>query len=140
MALLDKAAALAKIGENRLSMECYSELIESGGLPLDSWELGIAYKSLANYFYERGEINSSFDSYSEAVSIFEWIMETERPPAFKYDYVIECYVRLLEMQDDLLSEERGLTCYKLANCYVQACKLQGKKTIALELALFNRLT
>jgi hypothetical protein len=107
-------------------MECYSESINSGGLPLDSWELGIAHKNMARYFHVQNIINSSFESYSEAISIFEWVMESEQLSTAKYHDVIECYVRLLEIGDDPISEDRGNTCYKLANCYVQVSKLQGK--------------
>ncbi|KAL3784127.1 hypothetical protein HJC23_005785 [Cyclotella cryptica] len=124
MSLLDQAAAFAKIGDDRRSMECYSESIESGGLPLDSWELGIAHKSMASYFHVQNLFESSFESYSEAISIFEWVMENEQLSTAKYDDVIECYVRLLEIGDEPISEDRGTTCYKLANCYVQVSKLQ----------------
>eukprot|EP00956_Cyclotella_meneghiniana_P029108 scaffold69513_cov76-Cyclotella_meneghiniana.AAC.3 len=126
LALLDKAAALAKVGDDRLSMECYSDSIQSGGLPQDSWELGVAYKSMAKYFYDQNAIEPSFESYSEALSIFEWILENEQPSNINYEDVIDCYVQLLEMGDEPISEDRGITCYKLANCYVQISKLQGK--------------
>jgi tetratricopeptide (TPR) repeat protein len=127
MSLLDKAAALEKIGDVRRSVECYSESIESRALPLDSWELGIAHKSMARYFHSQNNIGSSFDSYNEAISIFEWIMESESSPSVaQYEDVIECYVRLLDIGDEPISEDRGTTCYKLANCYVQAGKMKGK--------------
>jgi tetratricopeptide (TPR) repeat protein len=126
MTLLDKASALTKVGDDKQAMECYSKSVESGGLPLDSWELGVAYKNMAKYFYEHDTFESSFDGYSEAVSIFEWIMENEQPVKSRYTDVIECYVRLLEMSDHPISDERGLTCYKLANCYVEASKLEGR--------------
>lgn len=92
---------------------------------MDSWELGVAYKNMAKYFFEHDNIESSFDGYSEALSIFEWIMEHEQPVKSRYEDVIECYVRLLEMSEQPISNERGLTCYKLANCYIQASKLEG---------------
>lgn len=127
MTLLDKATALTKVGDGELAMDTFSQAIESG-LPLDSWELGIAYKYMAKHFYENDDIGASFDSYTEAISIFEWIMENEQPASNKYDDVIECYVHLLDMNDQPISEERGLTCYKLANCYVEVSKLEGTCT------------
>jgi hypothetical protein len=54
-------------------------------------------------------------------------MESESSPSVaQYEDVIECYVRLLDIGDEPISEDRGTTCYKLANCYVQAGKMKGK--------------
>ena len=126
MTLLDKAAAYAKMGDEKQSMQCYSLSIESGGLPVDSWELGVAYKNVATYIFEQNTMDS-IESFSEAVSIFEWILENEQPSPEKYNDVIECYVHLLEISDEPISEERGTMSYKLANCYVEVKKLKGKQ-------------
>ena len=127
MTLLDKAASYAKLGDEKQSMQCYTVSIESGGLPVNSWEIGVAYKHVANYLFQQNAMDS-FESFSEAVSIFEWIMENEQISQDKYNDIIECYVHLLEIGDDPISEDRGTMCYKLANCYVQVKKLKGNKS------------
>ena len=69
--------------------ECYSDSIQSGGLPQDSWKLGVAIKSMAQYLFEQNAIEPSFGSYSEAISIFEWTLENEQPLNGNYEDVIE---------------------------------------------------
>ena len=72
---------------------------------------------------------ASLESYSEAASIFEWNVDNVQGSEAKHDDVIQCYVHLLELEDENtgpISDARAELCYKLANCYVQVSKHEGK--------------
>lgn len=110
-------------------MKSYREVIESGGLSSDSWELGIAHKYLAGYFFEQGMRDIAIERYQEAVSIFEWYINNAQSSDTNQEILAECYTRLLEVEDEETSpitEARADVCYKLANCYVQLNQLEGK--------------
>ena len=72
---------------------------------------------------------ASLERYSEATSIFEWNIENVQGSEAKHDDVIQCYVHLLDLEDEnagLISDARAELCYKLANCYVQVNKHEGE--------------
>ena len=46
---------------------------------------------MAKYLFEQNAIEPSFESYSEAISIFEWILENEQPSDGIYEDVIKCH-------------------------------------------------
>lgn len=109
--------------------QCYREAIESGGLTSDSWELGVAHKCLAGYFFNQNMFEAALERYSEAVSIFEWNIDNVLGGGGKQDDIIQCYAHLLDLEDDKagpISETRAELCYKLANSYVQVNKHEGK--------------
>ena len=115
--------------------QSYREAIESGGLPSDSWELGVAHKCLAGHFFKQRMYAASAESYGEATSIFEWHMDNAEGSEAKNRDVIQCYEHLLEIGDEdtcPMSEDRADLCYKLANCYVQANRHAGELHEACE--------
>ncbi|KAL7554545.1 hypothetical protein ACHAWF_018004, partial [Thalassiosira exigua] len=125
MSVIDLAAAYAKTDDENSSMECYREAIESGGLASDSWELGVANKCLAGYFFNQNMCSASLERYNEAASIFEWNMDNVQGCETKLGDIIQCYEHLLDLEDDNtgpISEARADLCYKLANSYVQVNK------------------
>lgn len=71
----------------------------------------------------------AIERYQEAVSIFEWYINNAQSSDANQEVLAECYTRLLEVEDEETSpitEARADLCYKLANCYVQVNKLEGK--------------
>ena len=80
---------------------------------------------MAGYFYNQNLSAPSIESYNEAISIFEWNLCNAQGSEVKHDDVIECYINLLNLEDDEtgpISEIRADLCYKLANSYVQVNK------------------
>jgi tetratricopeptide (TPR) repeat protein len=127
MSVIDLAAAYAKVGNEQLSMECYHEAVESGGLPHDSWALGVAHKCLGGFFLIKNMNVASLESFNEAVAIFEWNIDNTSGSGINYDDVVECYSRLLDLEEEKdgpISEVRGTLCSKLANSYVHVEKHQ----------------
>lgn len=127
MSVIDLAAAYAKVGNEQQSMECYHEAVESGGLPHDSWALGVAHKCLGGFFLIKNMNVASLESFNEAVTIFEWNIDNTSGSDINYDDVIECYSRLLDLEEEKdgpISEVRGTLCCKLANSYVHVDKHQ----------------
>jgi hypothetical protein len=112
-----------------LSFQCYREVIESGGLSKYSWELGVAHEFLARHFFDQGMYTSSIERYREAVAIFEWNINNTPSSKNEHESLAQCYAHLLEVEDEVagpLSENKAELCYKLANCYLHANKLEGK--------------
>jgi len=74
----------------------------------------------------------SIERYREAVSIFEWHINNTPGSETEHETLAQCYSHLLELEDEVagpLSENRAELCYKLANCYLHANKLEGKEGI-----------
>jgi hypothetical protein len=86
---------------------------------------------LADYFFDKDMHEISLERYQEAVAIFEWDINNAQSEA-KQVILAECYARLLDLDvEDAgpITETRAELCYKLANCYVQVNKLEGKAPI-----------
>lgn len=122
MSVIDLAAAYAKVGDDKQSMECYHEAVQSDALPHDSWVLGVCHKCLGEFFINKSMNVASLESFNEAISIFEWNIENTSGSNINYDDIVQCYMHLLDLEEERggpISEIRGTLCYKLANSYVQ---------------------
>lgn len=74
----------------------------------------------------------SIERYQEAVAIFEWNIKNTQCSEAEHDTLAQCYAHLVELEEEVagpLSENRAELCYKLANCYLRANKLEGKARI-----------
>lgn len=145
MSVIDLAAAYAKVGNEQLSMECYHEAVESGGLPHDSWALGVAHKSLGGFFLAKNMNVASLESFNEAITIFEWNIDNTSDSGVNYDDVVQCYSCLLDLEEERdgpISEVRGTLCCKLANSYVHVDKhhdavLMYREAIMIQSQIFG---
>ena len=145
MSLIDLAAAYAKVGNDQQSMECYHEAVESGGLPHESWALGVAHKSLGVFFLAKNMNVASIESFTEAVTIFEWNIDNTSGSDINYDDVVQCYSHLLDLEEERdgpISEVRGTLCCKLANSYVHVDKhndavLMYREAIMIQSQIFG---
>jgi tetratricopeptide (TPR) repeat protein len=84
---------------------------------------------LGDYFFDKGIHDISLERYQEAVAIFEWDISNAQRAEAKQEILAGCYARLLDLEDEgagPITEARAELCYKLANCYVQVNKLEGK--------------
>jgi len=145
MSVIDLAAAYAKVGNEQQAMECYHEAVESGGLPHDSWALGVAHKSLGGFFLTKNMNVASLESFNEAATIFEWNIDNTSGSEINYEDVVQCYSHLLDLEEERdgpISEIRGTLCCKLANSYVHVDKhhdavLMYREAIMIQSQIFG---